>query len=254
MANPTEETEEVDSSSDTELTPTNVTMSGFLGKDVKPLVTLRTGNEIEAIGISVVKEKRSFLKTRDVKTYEKLKEKAEEGIKTKFILLKPINDSSNVKDFKQIYGVLTRVKELKQSMIAYDLEDVFKTPSSFDGDLPEDDCSSSDLFTNSSEVSLETVRKSNKFYYLYGKDYHAENIKWSGGNILASCDSNLRDKILEEVQDNKTSEKGDPVYFKIIMDFVIATSDTAMRSVVSRINDLQLSDFDGRKCSSFWNL
>ena len=236
---PTEGTKEVASSGAKEVTPTNVTMSAFLGKDVQPLVKPRSEHEIEAIGISVAKDERALLKTTEVKTYEKLKEKAEEGIITKFSLLKPISDSSNVKDFKQIYGVLTRVKELKQSMIAYDLDDVFKTPSSFDGELPKQDCSSVDLFTNNGEVSLETVRKSNKFYYLYGKEYHAENVKWSGEKVLASCDASLRDKILEETQEYKSSEKGGPVYFKIMMDFVIATSDTAMRSVVNRINNLK---------------
>ena len=36
-----------------------------------------------------------------------------------------------------------------------------------------------------------------------------------------------------------------------MMDFVIATSDTAMRSVVNRINDLKLSDFDGENVLLF---
>lgn len=226
-------------------------MSDFLGKDVSPLTNPRTEEDIDAIGISVPKEERALLKATEVKTYEKLKEKAEEGIKSTFSLLKPINKSSSVKDFKDIYGVLTRVKELKQSMTAHDMEDVFKTPSSFTGDLPSDDCSSLDLFKDSGSVTLDTVKRSNKFYYLYGKEYHAENIKWSGEKLLNSCDSDLKDKILEETQDFKSSEKGGPVYYKIMMDFVIATSDTAMRSVVNRINDLKLSDFDGENVLQF---
>ena len=36
-----------------------------------------------------------------------------------------------------------------------------------------------------------------------------------------------------------------------MMDLVIATSDTAMRSVVNRINDLKLSDFDGENVLLF---
>ena len=88
-------------------------MSDFLGKDVSPLTQPRTEEDIDAIGISVPKEERALLKATEVKTYEKLKEKAEEGIKSTFSLLKPINKSSSVKDFKDIYGILTRVKELK---------------------------------------------------------------------------------------------------------------------------------------------
>ena len=92
-------------------------MSAFLGKDIIPLTQPRTEDDIEAIGISVPKDERAVLKTTEVKTYEKLKEKAEEGIKTKFSLLKPIDYASNVKNFKDLYGVLTRVDELRQNMV-----------------------------------------------------------------------------------------------------------------------------------------
>ena len=123
---------------DTEQEETTVPpMSEFLGKDIIPLTQPRTEDDIEAIGISVPKDERALLKTTEVKTYEKLKEKAEEGIKTKFALLKPIDHASNVKDFKDLYGVLTRVDELHQNMVAYDIDDVFKVPSSFKDDLPD---------------------------------------------------------------------------------------------------------------------
>ena len=125
-------------------------------------------------------------------------------------------------------------------MTAHDMEDVFKTPSSFTGDLPSDDCSSLDLCKDSGSVDN-----------LYGKEYHAENIKWLGEKLLNSCDSDLKDKILVETQDFKSSEKGGPIYYKIMMDFVIATSDTVMRSVVNRINDLKLSDFVGENVLQF---
>ena len=226
-------------------------MSNFLGDDVKPLSTPRTDGELEAIGLSVPKEERKLLKTTEVKVYEKLKEKAEEGIKSKFDLLKPIQNNTTAKDFKEIYGVLTRVKELKQCMLAYDLDGVFTIPLQFSADLPAENSSSLDLFENSSGVDLQTVIKANKFYYSYGAEYHAENIKWSGEKILNSCSTSLRDKILEEVQDFNTAEKGGPVYFKVMMDLVIATSDTAMRSVVNRVNDLKLSDFDGENVLLF---
>ena len=215
----------------------NKTMNQFLGKNIAPLTVPRTENEVEAIGISVPKEERKTLKTKEVKTYEKLKEKAEEGITSKFGLLKPIDQTSNTKDFKDIYGVLTRVKELKQSILAYDMDDVFNIPSAFKEDLPATECSSLNLFSDSNDISLELVKKANRFYYLYGAEYHAENIKWSGEKVLASCDKELKDKILEEVQEYKASERGGPVYFKVMMNLVIATSDTAMRSVVNRINN-----------------
>ena len=82
--------------------------------------------------------------------------------------------------------------------VAYDMDGVFNIPSKFQNDLPSNDCSSIDLFDCDNET------EANKFHFLYGKEYHAENFKWSGEQVLNSCSTELRDKILEEVQDYKT--------------------------------------------------
>ena len=135
--------------------------------------------------------------------------------------------------------------------MAYDMDDVFKIPSTYNGNLPADDCEAINLFQDCSKTDLSLVIQANEFYYAYGAEYHAENIEWSGEKISNSCSASLRNKILEEVQDFKVSEKGGPVDFKIMMDLVIVTSDTAMRAVVNRINDLKLSDFDGENVLLF---
>ena len=51
-------------------------MNKFLG--VEPLINPRTDEEIEAIGLSVPKEDRKSLKAKEIKVYEKLKEKRDE--------------------------------------------------------------------------------------------------------------------------------------------------------------------------------
>ena len=108
------------------------------------------------------KEDRKSLKAKEIKVYEKLKEKAEEGIKTKFHLLKPIDQNSSTKDFKEIYGVLTRVKELKQAIAAYDMDGVFIIPMDYDGDFPKQNSSSHDLFLDANKLELDKVIKGNK--------------------------------------------------------------------------------------------
>ena len=61
-------------------------------------------------------------------------------------------------------------------------------------------------FKSAAKRILSLVIQANKFYYAYGAEYHAENIKWSGEKILNSCSTSLREKILEEVQEFKVSE------------------------------------------------
>ena len=88
------------------------------------------------------------------------------------------------------------MKDLKHAIAAYDMDGVFIIPMDYDGDLPKQDSSSHDLFLDANKLELDTVIKGNKFYYSYGAEYHAENIKWSGEKILDSCSKELKEKNL----------------------------------------------------------
>ena len=86
------------------------------------------------------------------------------------------------------------------------MDDVFTIPSKYNENIPAEDCEAINLFQECSKTDLSLVIQANKFYYAYGAEYHAENIKWSGEKISNSCSTSLREKILEEVQEFKVSE------------------------------------------------
>jgi len=103
-------------------------------------------------------------------------------------------------------------------------------------------------------VTLAGVRKANHFYSTLGQDYHLENIQWSGKKILNSCSNSLKDKIMEATAHLPNSEQGGPTFWKVLMDLVIATSETAMRCIINKIATVQLSDFNGEdvtQCTTF---
>ena len=216
-------------------------MASFLGNRA-PLEEPRTEDDLIAIGISTPKEDRFILKMNDIKGYDKLRNQAEKGITSKFDLLKPI-DKSNLDTSKETYKIMTRVADLEKDMKRSELEDVFNIPFEFNEHLPKDGTRSVHLFEEHNEVTTEQVKAANKFYFKYGDEFHAENIKWSGEKVLNSCSVELREKIIEVAENFDPSEKGGPVYFKIMMDLIIATSETAMRSIINQINEVKLSQF-----------
>lgn len=104
-------------------------------------------------------------------------------------------------------------------------------------------------------MNLDTVKKATSWYQRYGATWHTENVTWSGELILSSCKDTLRLKILEEVIGFNESKKGGPTFFYILMMKIVATSQTALRGLVTVLNNTTLKEFGGENvfdCASFY--
>ena len=110
--------------------------------------------------------------------------------------------------------MLTRVKELKQSMMAYDMDDVFKIPFSFKEDLPSEACEAVDLFKESGSVTLDIVRKGKKFYYLYGKDIMRRILNGQAKKYLILVTATLRIKYWKKHKSLKHQRREDQSILK----------------------------------------
>ena len=87
---------------------------------------------------------------------------------------------------------------------SYDLTDVFLIPNSMEykstenkywpvtGVLPIY------LFSSYGDVNLKVVMSVSQFHMFHGATYHAENLIWSGTNLLNSCKERLNQKIQED--------------------------------------------------------
>ena len=200
------------------------------------------------------------MKATNLKAYEKLKqqEEAMKGIEPKFELLKAIEEGSKHEGFESVYDIISKTATFGRSLKESDMMDVFKIPvGDYDTDgMPVLAATEVNLLIKSHQsVTLADIRKADHFYSTLGQDYyHLENVQWSGKKILNSCLDSLKDKITEATAHLPNSEQEGPTFWKVLMDLVIATSETVMRRIINKIATVKLSDFNGEdvtQCATF---
>jgi hypothetical protein len=226
-----------------------VTASQWLGGET-PRTQARTSDEVAGVGLGVGKKDRAALKLKDKKSYYKVRDNAIEGMKTKFTHLKSIDEKASVEHFEAVYSVITRFEDLSNQMIKNDMIDVFSIPSSFvlnstNNYEPSTSATPMNLFSDANQIDLETVRRANEYYIKYGADYHGENIVWSGEKILNSCDTDLRDKLVESTRNWPEEHKGGPTYLKLLLSLVLSTTEKSLRSLTDKLSKLSITDFPG---------
>ena len=220
--------------------------SQWLGGET-PLSNKRDDEDIFGLGLSVAKTERKALKNSDKKTYYKIRENCVKGIPNKFTQLKSIDEDSPVDHFESVYSVVTRFDDLQESLRKNDMLDVFTIASEYkiDGSGPTTTATKIDLFHKIKDTELGIVKSANQYFMEYGQEYHGENCVWSGEKILNSCDSTLRDKLIESTRGWDVKHKGGPTYLKLLMGLIVATSEKSLRSLLDKIARLKLTDFDG---------
>ena len=153
-----------------------------------------------------------------------------------------------------VYLVVTRFEDLKTQMIANNMADVFTIPSSFSLQtngtyIPDANATEIDLFTETTKVSLDIVQKATAYFIQFGKEYHRENVIWSGEKILNSCDGELRDKLVESTRTWDKKYVGGPTYLKLLLGLILSTSEKSLRSLTDKLQVLCITDFPGENAS-----
>ena len=219
----------------------------WLGDGVNPLTTKRDEKEVLTLGVSVAKEERKDLKKNDKKTYYKVKESCVKGIENKFTQLKPIDENSPVEAFESVYSVVSRFDDLQECLRTNDMIGIFSIASDYekDGSGPTTLATPVDLFHDIKSTSMNNVKAACQYFYEYGQEYHGENVSWSGEKILNSCDPTLRDKLIESTRGWSPLHKGGPMYLKLLMGLIVATSKKSLRSLLNKVSSLKLTDFNG---------
>lgn len=239
-------------------TATDIEKQFLEGKNIQ--TTARSNDDLIKATISCAKDEREALKANDKKAYTKLMEQCSAALKgTTFQLIQPFDAKTvQVDSLKRVISVVTQINTLKERLMRDDTINVFNIPSkmSFLSGYwePANTCTSVNLLTSYKELDLETVKRAVAWYKQFGQSYHVENCTWSGDLILNSCKEDLRLKIVEACKDFDEAEKGGPTYFFLLMKYIVATSETALRGLTSALNKLRLKDFDGENvlnCVSF---
>ena len=215
-------------------------------------------SDLEKTLAGVPKAKRKDLSVTEL---QKLKSKAEDGLENKFMLMAPFADTKANKDqLESIYSITMRVEEFHKSLQAFDMDDVFNIASEYVDEVKNDvtykipgpKAAVINLLTMHSKVDLDTVKHASEFVALQGDaDFLVQNLIWSGTKLLNSCDDKLRTKIEEKTLDWPVQHTTGPVYFKIMIDNILASTPESMRGLTTILQETKLSDYNGENVTEY---
>jgi hypothetical protein len=220
----------------------------------EPLKDARSTEEATSKLAGIPKKERKNLAAKDLNN---LKLKAEEGMKEKFKLMEPIMEGAKASrdQLKSIYSVTLRVEEFRRSLQSFDMDDVFIIPSKFERqeeeDWPATDAKTINLFTAGKNVSDLVVKTASTFMMKRGQEFHVENLLWSGAKLLNSCDDKLRQKIEEQTIGWPVEHATGPVYFKVMIHLILASSAQSLRGLTLQLEKLTIKDIDGENVADY---
>jgi hypothetical protein len=230
--------EAVDKTNDNEVMTEMETLLGF---KPKAETEKRSEDDIASASVYCAKEKRAALSEDALR---KLQEVCEKGLEVPFKLIEIKEGAAELGD---IYSLGIRMKEFKDSLIKFQMDDVFKIIRFDATNNPKEvKC----LFKDYVNITLEEVKKSTKFYNERGCSWHPQNTMWSLRKLEGSIDENLKDKLAERLQGFTTAEVGGPTGLKIVLDLISSTNVRALRSILVKIQKLTLQEFAGENVST----
>lgn len=206
-------------------------------------------SEVETLTPVVKKNERSALSSKEQIT---LRDRCTKGITSKFKLLHQIDENSSLEQLESVYSVTTRVSEFERSLKLLDMDDVFTMASHYELDISTQliqvndiEAEAINVLKTPENIASKMVRMGTKFFKLHGATWHIENLDWSAEKLLNSCEESLREKILENVIDVPHVERGGPLFFQVMMKLIVATTSKSLRALTTKLEKLQLRDFDG---------
>ena len=213
-------------------------VTGLLGGKLRD--TKRDADEMKAAIVLVPKSQRKNLSTSDKQKY---RTNAVTSIVPKFTTLKT---KPGTEELENVYSLALLLRSFEEECIKYQMEDVFMIlPHNLDGSINSNG-TPRNLFQQYKQIELPDIKLSCKSYFEFGsEDYIVENLAWSGEKLLNSCDDSLRQTIQGHSLNFEVHERVGPVYLKVMLDIIFNVSDRSLRALVSRIENMKLSDYNG---------
>ena len=78
---------------------------------------------------------------------------------------------------------------------------------------------------------------------MYGQDYDLQNLERTEELFKNLCESTLRDKVIKQLLNIPENERGGLLLFFLAMQIVTTASYDTTVAMVSRINNMKLTDF-----------
>lgn len=136
-----------------------------------------------------------------------------------------------------------QVKNLKVRLMAYSVADVFTLYLLDTNGQPIKE--EFNLLDSYSKVTLEHALANSSMYSYYGDEVTMENLIWSKELILASCDNDLRARIETQMATLPVDQDTGPIAFYYLATFIVSTSDSVARAIVTKLSTMRLAHFPG---------
>lgn len=96
--------------------------------------------------------------------------------------------------------------------------------------IPTQDTKFVDMFKHHDTLQLDTIKRWVSFLHAFADQNTIDNLHWTATKITNSCNSDLRTKLEEKVNDLPPSNLGGPVYLKLLIDLIVSTLSTTFRA------------------------
>lgn len=218
-------------------------LNSIMAQNVRFNQVARTEDELNDLMAQVLKTDRDALGARDK---EKLHQYAIAELPTKFTLLTVSDDKQQLSN---TYNIMRRKQEFFARLDKFDMAEPFDNVLTFDANGTIIQGTGKSLRENSTGASIEEVLRSNQHYNQFGQNYDVQDLNWSQELLENSCDSTLRDKVMENLLLYPRNQHGGPLYYRIMMGLITTTTAEATRMMITRITTMKIRDIQGEDVS-----
>jgi len=96
-----------------------------------------------------------------------------------------------------------------------------------------------------SEISIQEIHESIRFFCVYGQLYHIQNLEWSDLFLKSSCDDVLRKKVMEYLINVPDIEKGGPLLYKVMMTIITSNIEEAIHTLTLKVSTFKITSIQG---------
>ena len=172
---------------------------------------------------------------------------ATEKMSHKFTMVAPkTDDEESLKEYATLSQLIRATKERHAH---YDMMDVFQIVFPTDvANSPDLSITrpSTDLYTNYLSVTADEVALSCQWYATWPTaDTFGQNLSETFNFFRQNCSMSLYHKVLESYDSYPASQRGGPLFFKLMLDILVADHEIVADTLISRLKSFKISTVQG---------
>jgi hypothetical protein len=171
-----------------------------------------------------------------------LYEKACRQHHTKYELMSlSLSDEEKLDD---TYNLELLIRKTREAHMTYDMHDVFTIVILDSSGMPS---GSKDLYSEYSEISIQQVADSNKWYkeWTDETEFASDNLNVTYNFMKHNVSDSLWEKTFEKYDQHTASERGGPLFFILMLNVLLSNTAEAARTLESRVKNFKITSLRG---------